>query len=385
MHSTSFAFWAALLGLVQRLVAQDLMGDSDPDWAVSPGGLLEKLRQEQAGVKALSDQVMQMKASLSNSEVIFSSAAHKVAAHQDDLWNLSVVAHSNRDHLHKVSKIVSGDTAEFQSMGDELGLLWQRQHGNSKFAEKIAETAKQFNSLGDVKNKAGGCLDAVERTKQGSHLQMWECMKGRESQEWSLDIHTGRFKNRHGICMAAPTPGTIGSALLMWDCVAGGAAQTWAYDETAFAIKTSGGLCLTAAASTVKGSALQLAACTGGAGQQWDMAAGTTGLRKRLDDLNTELWNLQSPTSPESMDAQEEQIKGLETGIGGFMQKLSKEAMSVLGGRLRHRANNLRTAIDQLGDAASAGSDSDQLLAPERDEGLQPLGSDLGLAAAAAA
>jgi len=326
-----------------------------------------------------------LKVSLAASEASFANVTQEVTNHQEALWNLSNLSLGNREILHSITNGAAKMVADSQAANNTADLLKKQAEETENSTDAQSEAAEELNAMGSVKVKTGECLAAKEKKTDGAEVQIWTCTKGQKEQQWVLTPSTGLFRNLHGICLAAPDPGTVGKSVMMWTCDASSAGQRWTYDKAAGHIKTSAGLCLDAATPSAAGSALTLATCSVAApGQAWDMTVGSVGVRMRLDLLTNQMWTLDDPTDANSIQEMTKNVDKLEAETKSLGHLLAVKSRTVLASRLRHRARNLRKALDELGDAAGGlkpGVPDAFAQEPEPcNYDNEPLGSDLGLA-----
>lgn len=329
--------------------------------AVEPAqleGFLVQLHREQDASQELEGVVSDLRERLAAAEGVFAAAAGSAAAAQPGLANQSETIFSNERIVTNLTEGIANLTGELHMLRTASDLVVEQASDAANATNSVLLAAKELSSLGSVKSRVvgGGCLDAPAAGAQGSRVQIWNCLKTQESQQWVLDPESGSFQQVHGICLAAPEPGTVGSSLMMWTCDRSLVSQRWSYEREAGLLKSSGGLCLEAADPPTRGSALVLASCElATPGQHWDMVVGhTVGLRQRMDNLYRTLWDLQDPAKSESLQMQEAQLHVLEHNADEFEVALAGEARAALVKRLRHGANRLRRALGRLGLVGSA-------------------------------
>lgn len=138
--------------------------------------------------------------------------------------------------------------------------------------------ASSINGKTIVSTRSGKCLDADDDSPfhDGTHLQIWKCNGGGDSQEWTFSgdriVHTAS-----GMCIDADAdqPFFDGTHLQLWNCKGGGdkrtEAQTWKVDGDRI-LHMASGKCVDARMETFPddGTRLQLWKCDGADGQHWN-------------------------------------------------------------------------------------------------------------------
>mmetsp|Transcript_92394 Transcript_92394/g.258178 ORF Transcript_92394/g.258178 Transcript_92394/m.258178 type:complete len:410 (+) Transcript_92394:101-1330(+) len=324
---------------------------------ITPGKIREfaqKLRGSEESAAKLEAAIAEAQAKLKASEHAFADGFHSAASSQDDVWGLAKHAAANRQILAGVATGAAKLSMEVQELSADANRTDRYAKDTLNATKSVAERAVQLLSLGQIRGRTDGCLDAPDAKKDGEKVQVWTCGKAQESQQWTYDPASQTLKHQHGVCLAAPEGKT---EAMMWTCDASLASQKWRYDhDKGLLTSLATGKCLAAEDQTKKGSAISMQVCSADdPGQQWAVIPGGASLRQQLDKVNEVLWDMEDPTSSNSLDAQERQMSILEQDTALFEALLAKKSRKVLLRRLRHRADRLRRAVKRLGDAASLG------------------------------
>jgi len=349
-----------------------------------------RLRGGQAAAEALETSLADLGSRLGLAEEAFHNVSHREILTQSELANVTEITTNNRKALSDIGV----GTGDLNVAMKNLGINVEASEAEAEDADAAsgtaADMAAQVNNMGEFKGRAGGCLESPAATVNGGKVQMWGCLKAKETQQWVFNVLSHSIKHMHGICLAAPEPGTTGSEVLMWACNSSLTSQQWDYNKTSGLVRNAGGLCLSAQSQSTEGSPMSLQTCDSAAsGQLWNVIVGGAGLRMKLDALNKKLWDLQDTESSGSLDSMENEVAELEKKTDDLEALLGNKSRQVLVKRLRRGGDLLRNAVRHLGEAATFVEAEDETNPCFGGRGAQSqaasrpptpsLGSDLGL------
>lgn len=133
--------------------------------------------------------ISEAQAKLKASEHALADGFHSAASSQDDVWGLAKHAAANRQILVGVVMGAAELSMEVQELSADVNRTDRYAKDTLNATKLVSDRAEQLLSLGQIRGRTDGCLDAPNAKKDGEKVQVGTCGRRRRSSMGPMTLH----------------------------------------------------------------------------------------------------------------------------------------------------------------------------------------------------